>query len=189
MKNEENPPHRIWLSLNLKLAQTFNHRSKEIMAKPTQAHISRSLDRKQSRLLKEKTKNQMEYYMGAKLIEIGVNPKSAIYRWSLERNNHQEIWTYSAYWGESKEKVLSGQFPLTGTDLIDCARANAKQGLETTAQLCGYGEDIVQLKSALKHALEQMGIPLDSLGDLVEDPKTYGVVSGREVAPNTNSSL
>jgi hypothetical protein len=48
----------------------------------------------------------MEYYMGAKLIEIGVDPKSAIYRWSMETKGNSEVWTYSAYWGDSKKKVL-----------------------------------------------------------------------------------
>ncbi|MEA5511321.1 hypothetical protein VB715_16225 [Crocosphaera sp. UHCC 0190] len=159
------------------------------MPKPTQAHITRSLKRKQSTLLREKTKNQIEYYMGAKLIEVGINPKSAIYRWSLEMEGEQEIWTYSAYWGQSKEQMLSGQFPLTGTDLINCARANAEQGIETTAKLCGYGEDIEQLKIALKQAGEQMGITLNSLGDLLEGPKNPMGRPSIEVAPNTNSSL
>ncbi len=48
----------------------------------------------------------MEYYMGAKLIEIGVDPKAAIYRWSLETKGNKEVWTYSAYWGDSKEQLL-----------------------------------------------------------------------------------
>ncbi len=44
--------------------------------------------------------------MGAKLIEVGVNPKSAIYRWSIETKGTNEVWTYSAYWGDSKEELL-----------------------------------------------------------------------------------
>ncbi len=32
--------------------------------------------------------------------------------------------------------------PLHGTELVDCARANAKQGIETAAYQCGYGEDL-----------------------------------------------
>ena len=160
-----------------------------MMSKPTQAHMSRNLKRNDSRPYKEKIKNQMEYYMGAKLIEVGVNPQSAIYRWSLEIKNNQEIWTYSAYWGDSKEQVLSGKMPLTGTDLINCARANAEQGIEKTAQLCGYGDDVQQLKTALKHAGEQMGIELKSFRDLLEDPRKLRGRSGIEVAPDTNASL
>lgn len=44
--------------------------------------------------------------MGAKLIEIGVEPNSAIYRWSTELKGNNEVYTYSAYWGDSKERLL-----------------------------------------------------------------------------------
>ena len=44
--------------------------------------------------------------MGAKLIEVGINPNSAIYRWSVETKGNNEVWTYSAYWGDSKEQLL-----------------------------------------------------------------------------------
>lgn len=76
------------------------------MAKHTQAHLTRKIEKYWSSGIKERTKTQMEYYMGAKLLEIGVNPKSAIYRWSVEEEGSREVWTYSAYWGDSKEKRL-----------------------------------------------------------------------------------
>jgi hypothetical protein len=76
------------------------------MAKPTQAHMTRTVEANQPPALKERTKTQMEYYMGAKLIEVGVDPKSAIYRWSVEAKGRNEVWTYSAYWDDSKEKKL-----------------------------------------------------------------------------------
>lgn len=76
------------------------------MAKHTQAHMSRTLEKRQPEFLKQRTKDQMEYYMGAKLIEVGINPKSAIYRWSVEDKGNNEVWTYSAYWGDSKDKLL-----------------------------------------------------------------------------------
>lgn len=79
------------------------------MAKHTQAHMSQTVDRRRSRGLSDMKKRQMEYYMGAKLIEIGIAPKSAIYRWSVERTETTEIWTYSAYWADSKEQVLSSE--------------------------------------------------------------------------------
>ncbi|MBD0334355.1 MAG: hypothetical protein ICV62_02600 [Cyanobacteria bacterium Co-bin13] len=75
------------------------------MAKHTQAHLSRTLPKSQSEFIKLRTRNQMEYYMGAKLIEVGVNPKSAIYRWATEDKGSNEVWTYSAYWGDSREKI------------------------------------------------------------------------------------
>ncbi|MGB3695257.1 MAG: hypothetical protein WA865_03655 [Spirulinaceae cyanobacterium] len=76
------------------------------MAKPTQAHMSQTWSRNFSSAAKEMKKRQTEYYMGAKLIEVGINPKSAIYRWSAEQKGTQEVWTYSAYWGDSKDKLL-----------------------------------------------------------------------------------
>ena len=54
------------------------------MAKPTQAHLPKRVNPNQSEFFKQRTRDQMEYYMGAKLIEVGVDPKSAIYRWSIE---------------------------------------------------------------------------------------------------------
>ena len=76
------------------------------MAKHTQAHISRTLEANKPDFVKTRTKEQMHYYMGAKLIEIGVEPKAAIYRWSMEPKGSSEVWTYSAYWGDSKDKLL-----------------------------------------------------------------------------------
>ncbi len=67
--------------------------------------MTRTIDKNRPSGMKEMTKRQMEYYMGAKLIEIGVNPKSAIYRWSMEIKGNNEVWTYSAYWGDSKENM------------------------------------------------------------------------------------
>jgi hypothetical protein len=76
------------------------------MAKHTQAHLSRTIEKSKSSGQKDLTKRQMEYYMGAKLLEIGVDPKSAVYRWSVENRGNSEVWTYSAYWGDSKDKLL-----------------------------------------------------------------------------------
>ena len=76
------------------------------MARPSQAHMSRKLEKNKPDSVKDMTKRQMEYYMGAKLLEVGINPSSVIYRWSLETEGNNEIWTYSAYWGDSKDKLL-----------------------------------------------------------------------------------
>uniref|UniRef100_A0A832H2D6 Uncharacterized protein n=1 Tax=Oscillatoriales cyanobacterium SpSt-402 TaxID=2282168 RepID=A0A832H2D6_9CYAN len=79
------------------------------MAKHTQAHLTRTVEKNKPPTLKDMTKRQMEYYMGAKLLEIGINPKSAIYRWSVEVKGANEVYTYSAYWGDSKEKLLQDE--------------------------------------------------------------------------------
>ncbi|MBK4732657.1 hypothetical protein JJD41_22715 [Oxynema sp. CENA135] len=76
------------------------------MARPTQAHMSQSWESNRASGFKDMKKRQMEYYMGAKLIEVGVDPKAAIFRWSLEQKNGRETWTYSAYWADSKEELL-----------------------------------------------------------------------------------
>lgn len=152
------------------------------MARHTQAHLTRTLKKNQPWGIRERTKSQMEYYMGAKLLEIGVEPKDAVYRWSLQVREGEEHWTYSAFWGDSKEQLLSGKQPLAGVELIDCARANAGQGIEVAAQLCGYGSNLDSFKEALRQAGEQMGLDIASLADLLGQ-------KGIEVAPNTQSSL
>lgn len=76
------------------------------MAKHTQAHLTRTVARSKPPSVKDMTKRQMEYYMGAKLIEIGVNPQAATYRWAVEIKGNNEVYTYSAYWGDSKDKLL-----------------------------------------------------------------------------------
>lgn len=68
--------------------------------------MSKTIGKNKPDAFKDLTKRQIEYYMGAKLIEVGVNPNSAIYRWSLETKGNNEIWTYSAYWGDSREQLL-----------------------------------------------------------------------------------
>ena len=137
------------------------------MTKHTQAHLTRTVSRNQPSAMLEKTQSQMEYYMGAKLMEMGVEPKSAIYRWSVSNKDDEKLWTLSAYWDEDKEKLLSGKMALTGIDLIDCARANATSGLQTTTQLCGYGEDVSAFQEALQQASSQLGLHIESLNDLI----------------------
>ncbi len=154
------------------------------MSKSTHAHLTFTLQKESSFAEKEQIKRQKEYYMGAKLLEIGIEPKDAVYRWSLETNVHEEIWTYSAFWGASKEQLLSGQYPLQGSELLDCARANAAQGLAITAQLCGYGDRLEDLENALGEAADRAGLSIQSLGDLL--PKT---VPGVRIEPDTLSSL
>ncbi|MBE9067700.1 hypothetical protein IQ260_13650 [Leptolyngbya cf. ectocarpi LEGE 11479] len=73
--------------------------------KPTQAHITKLISKSQSEFLRARTKKQTEYYMGAKLLEVGVNPDKAIYRWQIVDKGMKEEWTYSAYWGDSRETM------------------------------------------------------------------------------------
>lgn len=75
------------------------------MAKHTQAHLSRTVPKNQSEFFKQRTRQQMEYYMGAKLLEVGVDPQTTTYRWKTEDKGSSEEWTVSAYWGESRQKL------------------------------------------------------------------------------------
>ncbi|MEO0541160.1 MAG: hypothetical protein AAFZ80_09895 [Cyanobacteria bacterium P01_A01_bin.105] len=75
------------------------------MARPTQAHITKTVPKRYPQARKDLTRKQTEYYMGAKLLEVGVNPNKAIYRWTIEDVGPNEKWTYSAYWDDMRQQV------------------------------------------------------------------------------------
>lgn len=78
--------------------------------------------------------------------------------------------------------------PLEGIELVDCASANAKSGIEVTARQCGYGEDVEAFWENLEKACRQMGISIDDLNDLVRD-RQASLERGIEIAPDTDYSL
>jgi hypothetical protein len=84
---------------------------------------------------------------------------------------------------------MASPTPLTGLELVDCARANAKQGVETTAQLCGYGTNLEGFRHALEEACQHMRIEFHELSDLIKDQQIPLNMGGIEVAPDTNSQL
>ena len=137
------------------------------MSKPTQAHLDRAIQKNLSLEAKQQTLSQMQYYMGAKLIEVGIDPQSVLYSWSVTASADEQICTLSAYWGDSKQRLLSGEEPLTGNELIGCARGNAASGLTKTAQLCGYADDVTQFQSVLKQTIAEMGLEIKSLNKLI----------------------
>ena len=140
------------------------------MPKSTQAHLSRTVKKDQPLALRQKTLSQMQYYMGAKLIEVGIDPQSELitYRWSVKNQDNEQICTLSAFWGESRQKLLSGEEPLTGEELINCARANVSSGIEMAAKLCGYASDIERFQSTLKQNYQEMGLEIKSLQKLID---------------------
>ncbi|MCU0523826.1 MAG: hypothetical protein MUF72_03265 [Elainella sp. Prado103] len=79
--------------------------------------------------------------------------------------------------------------PLTGIELVNCAKANAKQGIATATHLCGYGADFSRFQQALHHACQQMGIEISELRDLITDQQTVIQQGGIEIAPDTPSEL
>jgi len=67
---------------------------------------------------------------------------------------------------------MASPIKLHGVELIDCAKANAKQGVETAANLCGYGQDINGFLEELKTACQQIGVQIDELSDLITSQQT-----------------
>ncbi|GAB4546455.1 MAG: hypothetical protein Tsb0014_40950 [Pleurocapsa sp.] len=138
------------------------------MAQSTQAHLSRTVQKDQPLEVRHKTLSQMQYYMGAKLIEVGIDPQSVMYRWSVKNQDNEQICTLSAFWGESRAKLLSGETPLSGAELIDCARANTSAGVATAAKLCGYASDLDGFKSKLKQTIAEMEVSPESFKKLID---------------------
>ncbi|AFZ03728.1 hypothetical protein [Calothrix sp. PCC 6303] len=79
---------------------------------------------------------------------------------------------------------------LKGTELVDCARANAKQGIETAAFQCGYGDDLNLFAQDLRIACEEMNLQTKELNELItEQDLILQIGKGETVAPETPSQL
>lgn len=137
------------------------------MAKPTQAHLERTINKNDPLEVRQQTLSQMQYYMGAKLVEVRIDPKKVMYRWSIKNESAQQICTLSAFWGASQRKLLSGDEPLTGEELTNCARANVSAGVEMAAKLCGFGSDTASFQTKLKETAQALKLPLESFKQLV----------------------
>ncbi|MGB7086551.1 MAG: hypothetical protein WBD47_13430 [Phormidesmis sp.] len=84
---------------------------------------------------------------------------------------------------------MAANKPLTGIALIDCAKANAQQGAEVAARLCGYDSNVSGFQAALTQAGEDMGVTLDGLKDLITDQFIVKRTQGLEVAPDSPQNL
>lgn len=84
---------------------------------------------------------------------------------------------------------MAAQKPLSGTELIDCAKANAKQGIKEAAYNCGYGEDLATFQDNLKQACQDIGVEFNELSDLITDQQIVKNQGGLEIAPDSPSSL
>lgn len=84
---------------------------------------------------------------------------------------------------------MTASQPLTGIELIDCAKANAKQGLETAAELCGYGANLAGFQEELQQACRHIGVKIDELSDLITEPPALIQRTGIEFAPDSESDL
>ncbi|MCY7368188.1 MAG: hypothetical protein LH474_08545 [Chamaesiphon sp.] len=83
---------------------------------------------------------------------------------------------------------MASSTPLHGTELIDCAQASAKQGIEVTAQQCGYSNDIDTFQHELTVALVDMGIKNKHFDDLLKKV-VLAPNLGIEIAPDTATEL
>ncbi|ABA22046.1 conserved hypothetical protein [Trichormus variabilis ATCC 29413] len=85
---------------------------------------------------------------------------------------------------------MSSLKPLHGTELVDCARANAKQGIETAAYQCGYGDDLNRFARELRKACEEMNLQVKELNELITDQDMIlNLGTGEIIAPDTASEL
>lgn len=79
--------------------------------------------------------------------------------------------------------------PLTGLNLIDCAKANSKQGLEVAAQQCGYGEETENFIEKLQAACQEIGVDIQELSDLITERQRTNKIPGVTIAPDSASDL
>jgi hypothetical protein len=80
--------------------------------------------------------------------------------------------------------------PLHDTELVDCARANANQGIETAAYQCGYGDDINTFAQELRQACKKMNLRVKELNQLITDrDMILKLGTGEIIAPQTASEL
>ncbi|AHJ27232.1 hypothetical protein PN465_06565 [Nodularia spumigena CS-584] len=80
--------------------------------------------------------------------------------------------------------------PLLGTELVDCARANAKQGIKIAAYQCGYGDDVNTFARELRESCEKMNLKVKELNELITDQDMIlELGTGEIVAPETASEL
>ena len=84
---------------------------------------------------------------------------------------------------------MASSTPLKGLELVDCARANAKQGIETAAELCGYGTDLKIFSQELKQACDDMGVTFNELSDLITEQDALIKTEGEIVAPESETVL
>lgn len=78
--------------------------------------------------------------------------------------------------------------PLKGNELVDCAQANLKFGIEEAAKQSGY-QDVDTFKQELELACEKMGVKVETLTNLIAEEETTLNTGGIEIAPDSLSEL
>jgi hypothetical protein len=83
---------------------------------------------------------------------------------------------------------MTSQLPLHGAELIDCAQANANQGIKIAAQQCGYPDDIPAFEQELTVATSRIGVKINGFQDLIKITE-IGQERGVEIAPDSDTEL
>lgn len=79
---------------------------------------------------------------------------------------------------------------LQGIELINCAKANAKQGVEVAAAQSGYESNVGLFVENLHVACQQIGVDINELSDLITDQQiAMSNPQVTEVSPDTASEL
>ncbi|MGF1588023.1 MAG: hypothetical protein ACFCU7_02050 [Pleurocapsa sp.] len=78
---------------------------------------------------------------------------------------------------------------LQGIELIDCAKANAKQGVAIAAKQSGYEQNISLFVENLHQACQEIGVNIDELEDLITDQQIAKQEKVMDVAPDSVSDL
>lgn len=88
-----------------------------------------------------------------------------------------------------KLRFMASQNQLHGIELIDCAKANAKEGIETATKLCGYGENVNVFQAELKKACHEIGVEINELSDLITTQQSLRQEGGFDIAPESTTDL
>jgi hypothetical protein len=83
---------------------------------------------------------------------------------------------------------MTSPVPLHGLELIDCAQANANQGIKLAAQQCGYHDDLTGFDRELTAATAQIGVKINGFQDLIKMTET-GQARGIEIAPDSGTEI
>ncbi len=79
---------------------------------------------------------------------------------------------------------------LQGIELINCAKANAKQGVAVAAEHSGYDKNVGLFTENLNKACQKIGVDINELDDLITDQqiakKNRKMI---EISPDTTSQL
>jgi hypothetical protein len=84
---------------------------------------------------------------------------------------------------------MTSPTPLQNAELLDCAIANSKAGIEVAAKNCGYGNDLEKFQTELRKAGDAIGVDVQQFTDLANLSRRDSGQVGIEIAPETPNQL